>query len=514
MTVRTDPLLTPSLYRWLISYHVTVINYYDTITENHVLPSVTPGYLRPQLPSTAPEDPEPWSAIHADLQSKIFPGLTHWQSPHFMAFFPSLGSFPGLLGELYSGAFNGAHFNWICSPAVTELETVVLDWTAKALGLPACFLSEGETGGGGVIHGSASEAILTVMTAARDRYLDRKMEGVEGSDDEKEEVEWRVRRKLVALGSQMAHSSTKKAAQILGVRFRTIPILKEDLYAVTGENFRKAVEDCCAEGLEPFYMTATYGTTDVCAVDDMVGISSAVESFTSTSPYPAPWIHVDAAYAGAAFLLPQYQPTAASMATFDSFNFNPHKWLLTNFDCSALYLRSRAPLLRSMSIQPPYLRNALSDAGLVTDYRDWQIPLGRRFRSLKLWFVLRSFGLKGLRDHIAGGITRAEVLAGLLASRPDLFEVVAGGPRFGLVVLRIVGEGDQESSERGKRVYDMVNAERDVFLTGTMLDGVFCIRVSTGGFRMEETHVKRVFGILVRLAEEVHGGKSRKTDSR
>jgi aromatic-L-amino-acid decarboxylase len=480
---------------------------------------VNPGYLRTLLPTQAPEEPEAWSAISADLDTKIKPGLTHWQSPHFMAFFPSLGSFPGLLGELYSGTFNGAHFNWICSPAVTELETVVMDWTAKALHLPECFLSDGSTRGGGVIHGSASEAILTVMTAARDRYLEKKLKGYVGDEEEREEVEWRVRRKLVALGSQMAHSSTKKSAQVLGVRFKTIPVRNEDKYGVTGESFRSVVEECRAQGLEPFYMTVTYGTTDVCAVDDMAGIASVMDSFTSSSPssssssssssgetkpkYPEPWIHVDAAYAGSALLLPEHQAVCPTFASFHSFNFNPHKWLLTNFDCSALWVREREPLVSSMSIQPPYLRNTFSDSGLVTDYRDWQIPLGRRFRSLKLWFVLRSFGLKGLREHISGGIARAELLGELLDSRSDLFEVVAGGPRFGLVVFRVVGSGDEESSERGKRIYERVNASRDIFLTGTVLDGVFCIRVATGGYRMEEVHVRRAFDILVHFTEEM-----------
>ena len=438
-----------------------------------------------------------------------------------MAFFPSLGSFPGLLGELYSGTFNGAHFNWICSPAVTELETVVMDWMARALGLPGCFLSDGPTGGGGVIHGSASEAILTVMTAARDRYLEQNGDGFEGSEEEREEAEWKTRRKLVALGSQMAHSSTKKSAQILGVRFRIVPVTKENGYAVTGECFRKAIEECRAEGLEPFYMTVTYGTTDVCAVDDMPGIASAMDSFASSSSsatssfssagkrYPEPWIHVDAAYAGSALLLDEYKSVCPAFASFDSFNVNPHKWLLTNFDCSALWVRSREPLVNSMSIQPPYLRNTFSESGLVTDYKDWQIPLGRRFRSLKLWFVLRSFGLKGLRAHIRGGISRAELLGEFLQSRSDLFQVVAGGPRFGLVVFRIVGEGDEESSGRGKRIYEKVNASREIFLTGTVLDGVFCIRVATGGFRMEDVHVKRAFEILVRFTEEeVEAGRT------
>ncbi|OLN87972.1 Aromatic-L-amino-acid decarboxylase [Colletotrichum chlorophyti] len=479
-----------------------ITKYYDTIADQpKVLPSVTPGYLRPLLPASAPEDPESWPAIHADLQSHIVPGITHWQSPSFHAFFPSTSSYPAMLAELYSNAFNGAHFNWICSPAVTELETIVLDWLAKLLALPDCFLSTSPTRGGGVLHGSASEAILTVMVAARDRLIRERTSHLAPDSPEKEDATWALRSKLVALGSEMTHSSTKKAAQILGVRFATVPAPAEAGYVMTGEALTSTIAALRARGLEPFYLTATLGTTDTCAVDDFPGIRDALSS------EPGVWVHVDAAYAGSALVLPQNQHLTQPFTSFHSFNVNPHKWMLTNFDCSALWVRDRAWLVESLSIKPAYLRNQFSEAGLVTDYRDWQIPLGRRFRSLKLWFVMRAFGAKGIRAHIERGVAAGELFASMLESRRDLFEVLTS-PRFALVVFQCVGKtaGDDlaERNRVTEAVLEGINGEGVIYLTPTTLHGVYGIRLCTGSSQvMGEEHVKKAFDILVAATEKV-----------
>jgi aromatic-L-amino-acid decarboxylase len=274
------------------------------------------------------------------------------QHPNFMAFFPASSTYPGMLGELYSSAFTAAAFNWLCSPAVTELETIVLDWLAKILSLPPSFLSSGE--GGGVIQGSASEAIVTVMVAARDKYLRESTAHLEGA--EKERVIAGKRGRLVALGSEMAHSSTQKAALITGTRFRAIQAELGDNLGLTGENFRKAVDQCKLEGLEPFYLTASLGqrllaplvaggegltrflgTTATCAVDNFGEITEVLRE------NPAIWVHVDAAYAGAALVCEEYQHLTHHMDAFDSFDMNMHKWLLTNFD--ARYSVPTLPLL-------------------------------------------------------------------------------------------------------------------------------------------------------------------------
>ncbi|MBE3110234.1 MAG: aspartate aminotransferase family protein, partial [Acidobacteria bacterium] len=272
--------------------------YHDNLPSHPVISSVSPGYLRPLLPSSPPNDPEPFSAIREDFHSKIMPGISHWQSPNFMAFFPCSASFPGTLAELYSTMLTGAHFNWICSPAVTELETVMMDWLADAMGLPGCFRSDGESGGGGVIQGSASEAVLTVMVAARDKFLNEKLDGVEG--EEREDMEWAVRSKLVVVASETAHSCTKKAARIIGVRFAAVPVQRETAFTLTAANLDAKLAELRAKGLMPFFLTATFGTTDTCAVDDFSGVAA----LPSTADL---WIHMDGAYAGAALLCPEHR---------------------------------------------------------------------------------------------------------------------------------------------------------------------------------------------------------------
>ena len=239
-----------------------------------------------------------------------------------MAFYPASSTWPGILGELWSAAFTAPAFNWLCSPAVTELETIVLDWLAQILSLPPCFLSQGE--GGGVIQGSASEAIVTVMVAARERYLENVCRGLEG--EEKEQKKSEVRGRLVALGSEQSHSSTTKAAIIAGVRYRSIHCTLEDDLAMTGTGLEKLLDECQRDGLEPFYLTATLGTTNTCATDRFDEIKAVLET------HPNVWVHVDAAYAGAGLVCEEYQHFCENFGAFDSFNVNMHKWLLTNFD--------------------------------------------------------------------------------------------------------------------------------------------------------------------------------------
>ncbi|KAF3009993.1 hypothetical protein E8E13_011358 [Curvularia kusanoi] len=404
-----------------------IATYYDNIADRPVLPSVTPGYLRALIPSAAPEEGESWEKIQADIDRVVMPGLTHWQSPKFMAFFPCNSSFPAMLGDMYSGAFNAAAFNWICSPAITELETVVLDWVAKLIGLPEVFLSEGE--GGGIIQGTASEVVVTAVVAARERVVRRRLKDMpEG--EEKIDAAAELRGKLVAMGSEHAHSSTQKAAIIAGTRFRTVAAPQDNGFSVSAASLRKTIQECEAKGLIPFYFTATLGSTATCAVDDLAGIAELAKE------YPDLWIHVDAAYAGSALVCPEYQHLCPPLAAFDSFNFNLHKWLLVNFDCSAFFIKRRKDLIDTYSITPSYLRNQFTESGLVTDYRDWQIPLGRRFRSLKVWFVLRSYGVKGLQAFVRKHIGLGEFFAKQLKSRPDLFKVTTE-PAFGLVTFQV-----------------------------------------------------------------------------
>ncbi|GAB7354195.1 hypothetical protein MBLNU459_g4746t1 [Dothideomycetes sp. NU459] len=506
-----------------------IASYYDTVSTRPVLPSVSPGYLRALLPSRAPTSPEPWSAIRADLEAKIMPGITHWQSPDFMAFFPASSTYPGILAEMWSAALTSANFNWLCSPAVTELETVVLDWLARMLALPAAFESGGT--GGGVIQGSASEATVTVMVAARERYVRRMIER-EGITDEEEREDrmCELRGKLVALAGDQAHSSAHKAANIAGTRYRSIETTLEHGFALTGKKLRSTIEGLKAKGLEPYYLTVTLGTTNSCATDDFESIAHVKRD------YPDLWIHVDAAYAGSALVCDEYQHYTKHFATFDSFDMNMHKWLLTNFDASCLFVQNRRDLTDALSITPAYLRNAFSDSGLVTDYRDWQIPLGRRFRALKIWFVIRTYGVDGLKAHIRHHIKLGNLFVDLIKSRPDLFSIFTP-PAFALTVLTVKprpgkvaqphsstdgadprpyeeshvpvlpesrsGVDLKEANAVTKEVYELIDSRRQVFLTSSVIGGVYAIRVVSANPLAEEKGLRKAFDILVSTTEEV-----------
>ena len=422
-----------------------------------------------------------------------------------MAFFPASSTYPGILGELYSGAFTAAAFNWLCSPAITELETIVLDWLANLFHLPSEYLSAGE--GGGVIQGTASEAVVTMVVVARDRYLKESTSHLEG--EAKEEAIAHKRGRLVALGSTASHSSAQKAAQIAGTRFKSIPVTMEEAFSLRGPALRTALEECKQQGLEPYFLATVLGSTSTCAVDNFEEIESVLRD------HPHIWTHVDAAYAGAALVCDEYQHLTKSFRSFDSFNVNMHKWLLTNFDASCLWVQRRRHLIDSLSITPAYLRNEFSDSGLVTDYRDWQIPLGRRFRALKIWFVLRTYGIEGLKSHIRGHIQLGQVFHSLMEGRSDLFHILTP-PAFALTVFNIglphqkalvqpstPGNQYEEVNKVTKTVYELINSRGEIYLTSTVLNGIYAIRVVSANPKAEEKYVRRAFDILVSTTEEV-----------
>ncbi|KAJ9609986.1 hypothetical protein H2200_006316 [Cladophialophora chaetospira] len=500
-----------------------VIAYNDNLTNYPVLPSIKPGFLAPQLPTTAPEKPQPWTDIQPDIASKIVPGLTHWQSPNFMAFFPAGVTYPSILGEMYSAAFNAPAFNWLCSPACTELETIVMDWLAQAFDLPKVFLSTGGGEGGGTIQGSASEAVVTCMVAARERYLHGKCdaEGLKPGSKEREDRIGTLRSKLVALSTDQTHSSTQKGALIAGTRYRSIPTKLENDLALQAEELEAALEQCKEEGLEPYYITLTLGTTSTCSVDDFAGLAPILKA------HPDVWVHIDAAYAGAALVCPEYSSKYSPLTIMaDSFNMNMHKWLLVNFDASCLYVQNRNHLTRALSISAAYYTNKHSDSGLVTDYRDWQIPLGRRFRALKIWFVVRSYGLEGMRAHIRKGVKNGEVFADLVRDRSDLFEIV-GTPRFALTCFRVQPSAlpeqrstaeldsdfapsatadlqkEQDANETTKSIGELINERGEIFVTCSSTAGKSFMRVVSGNPQSEEKYLRGAFEIIVRTTEEV-----------
>lgn len=526
--------------------HLLVISYNQSLPTRPVLPNVQPGYLHKLIPPHAPQKPEQWSSIQEDIESKIVPGLTHWQSPNFMAFYPANVTYPSILGEMYSAAFTGPAFNWLCSPSCTELETIVMDWVGQALALPACFLSSGPTRGGGVIQGSASEAIVTVMVAARERYLRAKAdaEGLKEGTLERDDRIAFLRGRLVALGSDQAHSSTQKAAIVAGTRYKSIPTSLEEGLALTGLRLQTALEECKRQGLEPYYLTTTLGTTNTCAIDCFDEIAAI------KGDWPDLWVHVDAAYAGAALILPQYQYLSKAFEPFDSFDVNMSKCLLVSFDASCMFVRKRTDLTQALSIMPSYLQNNFTDSGLVTDYRDWQIALGRRFRALKIWFVMRTYGIEGLQKHIHKTHELGRSFSELVRNESDLFDIVVP-PSFGLTCIRlkpavaaravsnqirnpqetgmdgiikgedISGDFTPDSTQQAevlansftKEISETINERRELFITSCTTASKTMIRVVNGTVLAEEQHIKKAFKTIVETAEEVLKRKTGKLES-
>ena len=381
--------MTPDEFRrWGRAVVDWVADYWATVERHRVVPEVEPGEVRSWLPPAPPEAPEPFEEVLADLDRVVLPGTTHWQHPGFHAYFPANTSGPGVLADIVSGGLATQGMLWQTGPALTEVEAHVLDWLVDLLGLPARFRSTGA--GGGVIQDSASSATLCALVAARDRAL----------------AAGAALDRLVVYASVHAHSSLEKGARVAGLRPENVRLLDvDDTFALRPDALEAAIEADTAAGLVPCLVMATIGTTSSLAVDPLPAVGPSAARAGA-------WFHFDGAMAGSAAVCPEHRDQQAGLEHADSYVFNPHKWLFTTFDCSCLFVADRAPLVEALSILPEYLRNAASESGRVVDYRDWQIPLGRRFRALKLWFVLRWYGAEGcatVREHVR--------LAGELAGR-------------------------------------------------------------------------------------------------
>ncbi|KAH1129846.1 hypothetical protein J1N35_001224 [Gossypium stocksii] len=453
-----------------------IADYYKTIENFPVLSQVEPGYLRNLLPNSAPNQPDSFQHVLDDIQAKILPGVTHWQSPNYFAYYPSNSSVAGFVGEMLSAGLNIVGFSWIASPAATELEMIVLDWLAKMLKLPEDFLSAGQ--GGGVIQGTASEAVLVVLLAARDKVL--RMVGKDALE------------KLVVYASDQTHSSLQKACQIAGIHPENCRLLKATSstnYALSPEFLSETISQDLTIGLIPFFLCATVGTTSSTAVDPLLSLGKIAKS-------NGMWFHVDAAYAGSACVCPEFRHYMDGVEEADSFNMNAHKWFLTNFDCSALWVKDRSALVQALSTNPEYLKNKASQANMVVDYKDWQVPLGRRFRSLKLWMVLRLYGLENLQCYIRNHIKLAKHFENLIAQDPR-FEVVT--PRiFSLVCFRLLPVRNDEShgNKLNHQLLDAVNSTGSAFISHTVLSGKYILRFAVGAPLTEEKHVNAAWKVL------------------
>ena len=460
-----------ALVDWIADYH-------ERVEDLPVQPRVEPGDVRAQLPDVPPQAGEDWDAVMQDVEDIILPGIMHWQSPNFFGYFPANASGPSILGELLSAGLGVQGMLWATSPACTELETHVLDWLVDMLALPKGFTSA--TGGGGVIQDTASSASLCSLLAARERATDfaTNEDGTAG--------------RLVAYASTQAHSSIEKAATIAGLGRQHLRLIEvDDTYAMRPDALAAQIEQDRADGLIPCYVCATTGSTSSNAMDplDAIGRICRKEDL---------WLHVDAAMVGTAALCPEFRAMHDGLEHADSYCFNPHKWMFTNFDCDAFFVKDRAALVGALSILPEYLRNQATEEGAVIDYRDWQVPLGRRFRALKLWFVIRHYGVEGLQHHVRRHVELAQDFAAWVAASDD-FELVVDPP-LNLVCFRHV-DGDATS----RTLMEQLNASGDLFMTHTKLDGRFTLRLCVGQTHTERHHVERAWTHLREEAAAVAG---------
>jgi aromatic-L-amino-acid decarboxylase len=451
-----------------------IADYWEQVESLPVLSRVAPGEVAAALPAHPPETGEPVEALLADLDRVILPGVTHWQHPSFFAYFPANASGPAVLGDLLSAGLGVQGMLWATSPAATELETVVLDWLAELLDLPAAFRGPG---GHGVIQDTASSAVLCALLAA----LHRDSAGAVRRDG--------VRDRYAVYVSPETHSSVEKAARIAGLGETALRVLDTDpdALSVTADSLRRAVEADLAAGVRPLLAVATVGSTSTTAVDPVRAMGSLCREHGI-------WLHVDAAYAGVATVCPELRWLNDGLELADSYATNPHKWLLTNFDCDAFYVADPDALVGALTVLPEYLRNTATESGAVIDYRDWQVPLGRRFRSLKLWAVLRWYGAEGLRAHIRSHVELAADLASWVRADPR-FEVVAPHP-LSLVCFRLAGADDAPS----ERLLAAVNASGEAYLSHTRVGGRYVLRLAIGSTLTARRHVEAAWALLTRLA--------------
>lgn len=440
-----------------------IADYMERVEEYPVMSQVKPGDVRAKLPAKAPQKGEPFEAVLRDVDEIIMPGITHWQSPSFFAYFPGNRSAPSILGELLSAGLGAQGMLWLTSPSCTELETHVMDWLVDMTVMPDQFRSTST--GGGVIQTTASSSTFVAVIAARERATggESNEHGLSGG--------------LTAYTSAEAHSSVEKAVRLAGIGSDNTRMIETDTaFAMKPEALAWAIDADVAAGLTPAFVCATVGTTSSMGIDPVRDIGTICHE-------RGVWLHVDAAMAGSAAICPEFRGLIDGLEYADSYVFNPHKWLLTNVDCSAFFVADRQSLISAMSLVPEYLRNEASESGAVIDYRDWQVELGRRFRALKLWFVIRSYGVEGLQEVVRRHVSLAAELQSWVEADAD-FELAA--PRhLSLVCLRHKG-GD----EINQRIMDRVNASGRMFITHTKLAGKLTLRMSIGQAGTERRHVE------------------------
>ena len=461
-----------------------IARYMEEVGDYPVLSRAEPGSIRRRLPPAAPERGEPFGDVLRDVDEIVMPGITHWQSPNFFAYFPANASGPSILGDLLSSGLGVQGMLWATSPACTELETHVLDWLVDLLGLPERFLST--SAGGGVIQDTASSSTLAALLAARERASAGAVnEHGAGFDPGRGPGA-----RLTVYTSAHAHSSVEKAVKIAGLGRAGLRLVDVDArHAMRIDALEAAIAADRAAGATPAMVSATVGTTSSGAVDPVRAIGEVCRR-------EGIWLHVDAAHAGSATICPEHRGLADGVELADSYTFNPHKWLLTNFDCSCFWVADRAALIGALSILPEYLRNRATTSGEVIDYRDWHVPLGRRFRALKLWFVIRHYGAEGLRAHVRRSVALADWFAAQVEAS-DGFELAAP-VSVGLVCFR-----HRAGDAFNQTLMDRLNRSGTLYLTHTRLDDRLVLRLAIGGPATRHEHVEAAWTHIVETAKEI-----------
>jgi aromatic-L-amino-acid decarboxylase len=449
-------------------------DYLETLESRRVSPQTLPGDVKRALPEHPPESAVGFESVMADFERVVLPGMTHWDHPNFYAYFPGNHSPASILAEMLTAAMGAQCMSWNTSPAATESEQVMMEWLRQMVGLPDGFA--------GVLQDTASSATLVAMLQARERATNfryaKEGAAAPGAD------------KLVVYTSREAHSSIDKAVRLAGLgEARLWKIPTDENFSMKVDELREAMVADRAAGLIPCAVVATIGTTSSTGVDDVSAIAKVAQDFGA-------WLHVDAAYAGSAAILPELRHHFAGWEEADSIVFNPHKWLFTQFDCSAYFVKDPGQLIATFGANPEYLKWSADDQ--VANFRDWGIPLGRRFRALKLWFVIRDFGVDGLRHLIREHIRLAGLVRTLVEGEKE-WEVMAPGP-FGLVCFRYRPEGmaidDPKVDEVNRELLARVNGSGKALLTHTVLKGRYAIRWSIGSLQVTERHVRETWDLL------------------
>jgi len=456
---------------WMAGYLRDVENY-------PVKSKVKPGEIYNQLPDRPPEEGESIEKIFEDFKNVILPGVTHWQSPNFFAYFPANSSYPSLLAEMLTTTMGAVCMKWETSPSAAELEEKMMNWLIQMLGLPESFQ--------GVIQDSASSATLCAILSAREKYTDYKIN----------EKGFQSFNNLTVYCSSETHSSIEKAVKIVGLgKQNLIKVEVDSEFRMDPDKLRQKISIDIKNGGKPICVVATLGTTGSTAIDPLDEIADICAE-------KGIWLHVDAAFAGSALLLPEYRWMIKGVEKADSFVFNPHKWLFTNFDCSAYFIKDASALLRTLEILPEYLKTKTE--GKVNDYCDWGIPLGRRFRALKLWFVFRNYGIRGLQEKLRAHIDFARFFTKKV-EEDENFEVLVP-PRLSLVCFRFKPRrlsSTEEINSLNERLHHEINKTGKIYITHTKLKGVYTLRMAIGQTYVEKKHVVQAWDIIKKLSREL-----------